>query len=109
MQVCALARRAPSPRGTGTETDCRVDKQVVQRHSTGKTVPVRIGPVKCNEASVVIPAPLCRTVDSLDAIAKPMSVRKSLRRAGKKVGVHVRPHQFRHWYATTLLERGVFL
>jgi integrase len=39
--------------------------------------------------------------------AHPAAVRESLRRAGHKVGLHLNPHQLRHWYATTLLSRGV--
>jgi integrase len=85
----------------------RVDKQVVQLHSTGKKVPVRIGPVKSNEASIVIPALLNPYVDRLSTWDKPASVRESLRRAGDKVGFRLSPHMLRHWYATTLLERGV--
>jgi integrase len=84
-----------------------VDKQVVQLHSTGKQVPVRIGPVKSSEASIVIPSLLHPYIDGLQTWEKPMSVRESLRRAGKKVGMTLSPHMLRHWYATTLLARGV--
>ncbi len=84
-----------------------VDKQVVQLHSTGKKVPIRIGPVKSNEASIVIPALLHPYVDGLTTWDKPANVRESLRRAGDKVGFRLSPHMLRHWYATTLLERGV--
>jgi integrase len=84
-----------------------VDKQVVQLHSTGKKIPVRIGPVKSHEASIVVPALLFPYVDALQTWEKPMSVRESLRRSGVKVGITLSPHMLRHWYATTLLARGV--
>ena len=82
-----------------------VDKQVVQLHSTGKQIPVRIGPVKTNEASIVIPSLLNPYVDGLTTWDKPANVRESLRRAGNKVGFSLSPHMLRHWYATTLLAR----
>ncbi|WP_051247126.1 tyrosine-type recombinase/integrase [Nocardioides halotolerans] len=85
----------------------RVDKQVQQLHRTGKPTVTRTGPVKTGEADVVIPHWLTNVVLSLTATAKPDAVRESLRRAGQKVGIRLNPHMLRHWYATTLLERGV--
>lgn len=37
----------------------------------------------------------------------PGAVRESLWRYGKKVGIHVNPHMFRHWYATQLAKNKV--
>lgn len=85
----------------------RVDKQVQQLHQTGKPTTLRVGPVKTGVADVVIPHWLTSVILSLDSTAKPDAVRESLRRAGSKVGVRLNPHLMRHWYATTLIARGV--
>ncbi len=85
----------------------RIDKQVQMLHQTGKPTQVRLGPVKTNVADVVIPHWLTPIVQSLDDTAKPDVVRESLRRAGLKVGIKLNPHLLRHWYATTLISRGV--
>lgn len=87
----------------------RVDKQVQQLHQTGKPTTLRVGPVKTNVADVVIPHWLASVALSLDTTAKPDAVRESLRRAGAKVGIRLNPHLLRHWYATTLISRGVAL
>lgn len=84
----------------------RVDKQVTQLHRTGQPTQIRIGPVKTSEASVLIPGHLVPVINSLSSTAKPDAVRESLRRAGRKIGINLNPHMLRHWYATTLLERG---
>jgi integrase len=83
-----------------------VDKQVIQLHKKGHPTTLRIGPVKTSEATVIIPWTLATIVNSLDATAKPDSVRESLRRAGHKVGIAINPHMLRHWYATELIKRG---
>lgn len=85
----------------------RVDKQVQQLHRTGKPTTTRLGPVKTNVADVVIPRWLATIALTLDATAKPDGVRESLRRAGLKVSIKLNPHLLRHWYATTLIGRGV--
>jgi integrase len=85
----------------------RVDKQVQQLHQTGKPTSLRVGPVKTNVADVVIPHWLTTIVLTSNSTAKPDAVRESLRRAGAKVGIHLNPHLLRHWYATTLIARGV--
>lgn len=84
----------------------RVDKQVQQLHRTGKPTTIKVGPVKTAVGSVVIPDWLCPILNSLDATAKPDAVRESLRRAGRKVGIDLNPHMLRHWFATTLIDRG---
>lgn len=84
-----------------------VDKQVVQLHETGKPTTNRLGPVKASVATVVIPHWLTERVLTLTETTKPDVVRESLRRAGTKVGIKLNPHQLRHWYATTMLQRGV--
>jgi integrase len=85
----------------------RVDKQVVQLHQTGRPTSVRIGPVKTTEAELVIPHWLAPRVATLTETTRPDLVRESLRRAGRKVGISLNPHLLRHWYATTMLARGV--
>lgn len=84
-----------------------VDKQVVQLHRTGHPTVTRLAAVKTNEASVVIPHWLSERVQTLDTTAKPDCVRESLRRGGQRVGISLNPHMLRHWYATTLIARGV--
>jgi integrase len=84
----------------------RVDKQVQQLHRKGQETTCRLAPVKSSVAAVVVPDLLIPYIESQSETAKPDSVRESLRRAGSKVGIHLNPHQLRHWYASTLLERG---
>jgi integrase len=84
-----------------------VARQVIQLHKKGQPTVTRIGPVKSSEGAITVPEVLVPYIKSLGDIAKPDSVRESLRRAGLKVGVNLNPHMLRHWYATTLLERGV--
>jgi integrase len=83
-----------------------ITKQVVQLHETSRPTICRLGPVKTSEAEVVIPHWLTGRVETLHGTAKPDGVRESLRRAGAKVGVKLTPHMLRHWFATTMLERG---
>lgn len=87
----------------------RVERQVQQLHETGKPTTLRIGPVKAREAEVVIPDLLVPYVDALTTIDKPDAVREALRRAGRKLGIDLNPHQLRHWYATEMLNRGANL
>lgn len=84
-----------------------VAKQVQQLYKTGQATSIRLAPVKTNEASIVIPHWLCPIVDSLQGTDVPSQVRESLRRAGAKAGIELTPHMLRHWYATTMLARGL--
>lgn len=89
-----------------------VDKQVQQLHKTGQETTLRLSPVKASVASVIIPWWLCPLVTSLPVsgpLCKPDGVRESFRRAGRKVGITLNPHMLRHWYATTLIAKGVAL
>lgn len=83
-----------------------VDKQVQQLHRKGQATTCRIAPVKAAVGTVVVPDLLIPYIQSQTETVKPDAVRESLRRAGSKVGIHLNPHQLRHWYATTLLDRG---
>jgi len=85
----------------------RVDKQVQALRDKGKPTIVRIAPVKTYEDDIVIPTWLSERVSALEETAKPDGVRESIRRAGSRLGIKLNPHQLRHWYATTALERGV--
>lgn len=85
----------------------QVDKQVVEVQRKGMPTVRRIGPVKSHEAAIVIPHWLTPLAESILDTVYPMSVRESLRRAGQKVGIHINPHMLRHWYATTMLDRGI--
>jgi len=84
-----------------------IDRQMIHLCRTGEESRIYIAPVKTSEAAIVIPTWLGERLSGLTATARPASVRESLRRAGKKVGVHLNPHMLRHWYATTLLSRGI--
>ena len=84
-----------------------VARQVQLLHRTGQPTTCRIAPVKTSEATVVIPNWLTPMVLALEETVKPDAVRESIRRAGKRVGVALNPHMLRHWYATTMLERGL--
>lgn len=84
-----------------------VARQVIEDHVKGKPVTRTIGPVKGTEASIVIPHWLHPIVDSLGDFDYPAPVRESLRRAGVKVGIKLNPHMLRHWYCTTLIDRGI--
>lgn len=84
----------------------RVDKQVQQLHETRKPTTTKIGPFKSGVAEVVIPQFLTKVVLSLGTAAKPDGVRESLR--GRYQGRREpQPHMLRHWYATTMVKRGV--
>ena len=85
----------------------RVDKQIQALRETGKPTVVRVAPVKTYEDDIVIPTWLADMTRNVTETAKPDGVRESLRRAGNRVGIKLNPHQLRHWYATTALERGV--
>ena len=84
-----------------------VDRQVIELHKKGQPTVIRIAPVKTNEGAIVIPHWLSQRLMDTTATVTPSVVRESLRRAGKKVGVSLSPHLLRHWYATTMLERGL--
>ena len=106
-EVCAVT--AKSLRGERLV----IDRQVVElRASTGITGGAReevkrLGPTKSREDDVVIPAWLTPRVEGLNGTASPRAVRESLQQAAKKVGVHITPHELRHWYATESLRRGM--
>lgn len=85
----------------------RVDKQIQALRETGKPTVVHTTHVKTVEADIVIPMWLAEMLRNLETTAKPDGVRESLRRAGGRIGIALNPHQLRHWYATTALERGV--
>lgn len=90
-----------------------IDRQVVELHTsaarTGGEVEkvMRLGPTKSREDDVVIPRWLIPRVDALIKVERPSSVRSSIRRCGKQLGIQLNPHSLRHWYATESLNRGV--
>ena len=91
----------------------RVDRQIVELHAsaaqtgTVQEKVLRVGPVKTNEAAVVVPHWLCPLIDALEGYDAPSRVRTSLWGAGQKIGLRLNPHQLRHWYCTTALARGI--
>lgn len=86
-----------------------VTRQVVALTRTGLPTEYKLGPVKGTDGEVTIPYWLADRIRSVDEMVRPASVRESLRRAGWKVGINLNPHMLRHWYATTLLNKGVAL
>ena len=60
---------------------------------TGHSRKAIVWPDDSNQSAVVIP---------------PIDIKKSLISAAKKIGTHhIHPHQFRHTYATRLMDQGV--
>lgn len=84
-----------------------VDKQVLELQRKGSPTTWNLGPVKSQEASIVIPDLLIPVVDSLEGTDKPGRVRESLRRAGTKAGIDLTPHMLRKWYCTHLIKHGL--
>jgi integrase len=85
----------------------RVDKQVQALRETGKPTIVRLTDTKSRADDVVVPWWLTERVLGITETAKPDGVRESVKRAFRRVGCgHLTFHSLRHWYATTLLERG---
>jgi integrase len=84
----------------------RVTRQVQALRQTGHPTIVQLAPVKGADADIVVPFWLADRIRELTDWVKPDPVRESLRRAGYRVGFHLNPHMLRHWYATTLLDRG---
>jgi len=84
-----------------------IDKQVQEVYWTGRQRSLSIAPVKSNEAAITIPWWLAERLQGLTTTAIPSNVRESIRRGGARAGIALNPHQLRHWYATTLLARGV--
>lgn len=97
-EACAVAKT------DATGDRLSVDKQVLYNRTTKR---YHLGPVKTREASIVIPLWLGQRVATLGAWDKTDTVRHAITRAGRKVGLTLNPHQLRHWYATTMIERGV--
>lgn len=57
---------------------------------------------------VVIPRWLADRVRNMEQrIITPGAVRESFRRNGKKVGIDLSPHLFRHWYATMMVNKRI--
>jgi integrase len=107
-EACAVTRK--SLRGDTLV----IDRQVLELHKSGNRTEsgqmehvLRLGPTKCRENDVVIPHWLVPRVEALTESVRPSSVRASIKRARRKLGIELNPHQLRHWYASESLCRGV--
>lgn len=67
----------------------------------------RLVPTKTGSARVPLPLWLVERVQGLTGPVSPKAVRKALLNAGKRVGVHLNPHQLRHFYCMTLIGKGL--
>lgn len=90
---------------------CAVTKDSLQGRWLNVSVQVdettrRVVPVKTSAERVPLPQWLIPQVETLTEVGNPKAVRKALANAGKRVGIHLNPHQLRHWYATTLVRAG---
>lgn len=66
----------------------------------------RLVPTKTGTSRVPLPTWLVPLGEGLDDVASPKAVRKSLDRAGKRVGIELNPHMLRSWYCNTLIKEG---
>lgn len=78
-----------------------VDKQVRPKRDGGG-----IGPAK-TVGRVAVPSELIPVIQSLTTTAEPECVRESLRRAGKRLGFVLNPHQLRHACITRWVNAGM--
>ncbi len=67
----------------------------------------RLVPVKTGEGRVPVPPWLAERVRELTEPVSPKAVRKALANAGKRVGIHLNPHQLRTWYCNHLIAQGL--
>jgi integrase len=106
-EACAVTRRS---RQRGRLV---FDRQVIELHTGGARTGgeiervFRLGPTKSREDYVVTLACLIPRIDALTEIDRPSSVRVSIRRCGRQLGIPLNPDMLRHWYATESLNRGV--
>lgn len=85
----------------------RIDKQVQCLRETGHPTITRVAPTKTAAADVIVPHWLVPRIETLTATVRPDPVRESLRRAGKRVGISLNPHQLRAWCITEMIARQV--
>jgi integrase len=67
----------------------------------------RLMPTKTGSARVPLPPWLAERVRGLTDPVSPKAVRKALANAGKRVGIHLNPHQLRTWYCNHLIAQGL--
>jgi integrase len=67
----------------------------------------RLVPVKTGADRVPLPAWLAERVQTLSEPGSPKAIRKALANAGRRLGVHLNPHQLRTWYCNHLINQGL--
>jgi integrase len=67
----------------------------------------RVMPTKSTAARVPLPLWLAERAQGLSGQASPKAVRKALLNAGRRVGIHLNPHQLRTWYCNHLIDQGL--
>ena len=66
----------------------------------------RLVPTKTGSARVPLPPLLAQRVQGLSEPVSPKAVRKATLNAGRRLGIHLNPHQLRTWYCNHLINLG---
>jgi integrase len=67
----------------------------------------RLVPTKSAQGRVPLPQWLADRAQALSEPVSPKAVRKALLNAGKRLGIHLNPHQLRTWYCNHLIAQGL--
>ena len=67
----------------------------------------RLVPTKSGHGRVPLPHWLAERAETLSGPVSPKAVRKALLNAGKRLGIHLNPHQLRTWYCNHLIAQGL--
>jgi integrase len=67
----------------------------------------RLVPTKSGQGRVPLPQWLAERAQGLPEPVSPKAVRKALLNAGRRLGIHLNPHQLRAWYCNHLIAQGL--